>query len=64
MKRVDFQMHDFTNFVHYAQDTDNDSWEQDFIDAGFKSISWHGSNATGCCSLSEEDYIMFLLRWA
>jgi hypothetical protein len=62
MKRVVFQMHDFTNFVHYVQGTDNDSWEQDFIEAGFKTILWDGS-ATGGCSLSEEDYTWFVLKW-
>lgn len=64
MKRVNFQIHDFPNFVKYAHDSGNDAWEQDFIDAGFSSIKWGYDGVGGFCSLSEEEYTWFILRWS
>ena len=61
MTRVEFKMHDFPKFVHWAQDTDNGTWTQDFVDAGFETMVYE---AVGQVSLGEEEYTLFVLRWS
>jgi hypothetical protein len=61
MKRIRFCVLSFPLFHKWVTTTSSLTWDEDFIDAGFKSAVREGY----CLySLSEEEYTIFVLKWS